>query len=1490
MVMILSLELWGGLSNGAHGTLVGLFPKLASRIVAELCKCVLVYITAIFVTVFALTVWHRIQKPIPPSGRMPDLEDISSSFNAEIPASGDPYSEENLLNDITCSPHLPIPSQAPENLTQTSVHFEGEGDSIPAPQATLVCEDCTETLTSTSPFPDNYIEEKEKQEGRTRDLEAYTPSGDQSREKNVLNDITCSPSVPIPSHAPDDLTQTLEQFKVDGDNIRAPQATLASEDCTETSTSTSPFPDDDNLMNMDIYLEGKGKQEGDNIPASQITLASGDVTRTPSSTLSHLDEDESMTSFPDTNESIRMAVDIEEKNKQEGHKYYNAAETSKSSWERPGPGHAFAKAVSHGPSTSSDGKTQRENEDHSGQRIPLRLFRPGKKTWWRSFLKLDSAIQVDGFPERFSYKQLKAITGNFSNEFKLWDEAFGSAYRGVLPSSGIAAAVMKYNTYSTDALEEFCTILSIAGQLRHRNIIRLLGWCEEKSRHLLVNELTPNGSLYDALFEEEYLLSWPQRFKILTDTAAALSYLHEGFEQIVVHRDVKCSNIMLDEEWNAKLGSFRIACLVDPQDSPGDMSPVCGTIGYICPEYISTGLGSDKTDVYAFGVVLFEVACGQRALSPNPDGARASLVGRVLDSYKDDNLLSMVDKRLGDYDRNLMEMVLSVGLLCTEFDPLLRPSMRTVVQMLAGDAQVPPLYPPSPPFSRPGTSPSRSVPADESTSVSVFPRAFIADVVEDYQSSVDNYDWVRSVPPNHGSIGTSAAPNSLLAKDAVTVVPNGPNGNSGVPLPERFSYKQLRAITGFFSKDFKLWDEGFGSAYRGVLPSSGIAVVVMNYNSDKLHAREEFWTILSITSRLKHENIIRLLGWCEEQKRYLLVQERTANGSLHDVLFRPLQVGMLCLSWPQRFKILTDIAAALCYLHRGSEQIVVHRYVNSGAIMLDEEWNAKLGKFELGCLVDPQSDGRVIGPLQGEIGYLCPEYITTYKVTDKTDVYAFGVLVFEVAFGQRPISPQEQGSIVVHERKSDKDGKLLSMVDKRLTHYDPHRMEMVLRIGFLCTQGNPQLRPSMRNVVQMLAEDVPVPPLPSSDYGGLTSDQVSLIPTKFSPERSVPPNYGSTGASAVPDLFAHDVVIVDGSTANSVVTLPERFSYEQLKVMTGNFSEWSKLWIRDIELIYRTEDERLARAYRGVLRSSRISVSVAVIKCHSDTAQEEFWTILYITSQISHRNISRLRGWCEDEKRCLLVYELTRNGSLYDGLFGPFQKGSTCLSWPQRFKILTDTATALSYLHYGLGQVVVHGDVGSRNIFLDQDWNAKLGNFHNACLPQSGRREMDTRTWDLDRRTRGYTCPDDRLTSKVTHKIDVFDFGAVLFEVACGQKAVSPNPLTRAQNLVLRVRESYKNDVNLLSMVDKRLGDYDRNLMERVLSVGLLCTEDDPLLRPTMRSVVKLLTGEAQVPPLYPGRPLSSHPWRIPSHLRDEVVRRAPQLRIPRGDLGMRLK
>ncbi|CAM6102637.1 unnamed protein product [Calypogeia fissa] len=526
-----------------------------------------------------------------------------------------------------------------------------------------------------------------------------TPATTTSGKDKLVHDMTTSPSQTTGLPAAENLTQFTSVCFQEGDDTSAPQATPASEDNTNIPSSTSSAPDQEELIKLEVDNVVEEKKEGDENSGAEVTSALTDFDDYVNLKITSLStpEDES-------NEQ-------NENGREHGHKYYPEAETNESSCKHLNPGDTGDQAGgaagtgevgSRGPSASNDGKMPLENDNPSGEKTwSWRQSRPGgnqsgKKTWWRSFWKQDSVIQVEGLPERFSYKQLKAVTGNFSNESKLLGKGFGDVYRGVLPSSGIPVTVKKFDDDSTPALEEFWTEIFIASRLKHPNLIRLLGWCEDRKKHLLVYDLMPKGTLADLLFRPAKVgmtcLSWRRRFKILTDTAAALCYLHQGSEQIVVHGDVNSANIMLNEEWNAKLGNFGIACLVDPQLEGKQIDLQGGTVGYICPEYFERYVVTDKTDVFAFGVVVFEVACGQRPMSDNSEPGQRYLVRRVWNSYRDGELLSMVDKRLGlNYDQNLMETVLAVGLLCTHSDPLLRPSMRSVVQMLAGDVQVPSL-------------------------------------------------------------------------------------------------------------------------------------------------------------------------------------------------------------------------------------------------------------------------------------------------------------------------------------------------------------------------------------------------------------------------------------------------------------------------------------------------------------------------------------------------------------------------------------------------------------------------------------------------------------------------------------------------------------------------------------------------------------------------------------------------------------------------------
>ncbi|PPS19282.1 hypothetical protein GOBAR_AA01299 [Gossypium barbadense] len=220
------------------------------------------------------------------------------------------------------------------------------------------------------------------------------------------------------------------------------------------------------------------------------------------------------------------------------------------------------------------------------------------------------------------------------------------------------------------------------------------GWCHEKGEILLVYDLMPNGSLDKALFEARTPLPWAHRQKILLGVASALAYLHQECDHQIIHRDVKTSNIMLDEGFNAKLGDFGLARQIEHDKSP-DATVAAGTMGYLAPEYLQTGRATEKTDVFSYGAVVLEVASGRRPIERNANaaakvGANGNLVEWVWSLRREGRLLAAADATLeGDFDEGEMRRVLLVGLACSHPDPLARPTMRGVVQMLVGEAQVP---------------------------------------------------------------------------------------------------------------------------------------------------------------------------------------------------------------------------------------------------------------------------------------------------------------------------------------------------------------------------------------------------------------------------------------------------------------------------------------------------------------------------------------------------------------------------------------------------------------------------------------------------------------------------------------------------------------------------------------------------------------------------------------------------------------------------------
>lgn len=280
---------------------------------------------------------------------------------------------------------------------------------------------------------------------------------------------------------------------------------------------------------------------------------------------------------------------------------------------------------------------------------------------------------VSGIP-KYPYKELQKATHNFTTV--IGHGAFGTVYRAQM-STGETVAVKVLGTDSKQGEKEFHTEVLLLGRLHHRNLVNLVGYCEEKGQHMLVYVYMSNGSLASHLYSEKHeTLSWDLRVPIALDVARGLEYLHDGAVPPVVHRDIKSSNILLDRGMKARVADFGLSReeMIDQH-----ASNIRGTFGYLDPEYISTRAFTKKSDVYSFGVLLFELIAGknpQQGLMELVELAAMNAGGRV-------GWEEIVDTRLdGKFDMKELNDMAALAYRCINRMPKKRPSMRDIVQAL----------------------------------------------------------------------------------------------------------------------------------------------------------------------------------------------------------------------------------------------------------------------------------------------------------------------------------------------------------------------------------------------------------------------------------------------------------------------------------------------------------------------------------------------------------------------------------------------------------------------------------------------------------------------------------------------------------------------------------------------------------------------------------------------------------------------------------------
>ncbi|KAD7477545.1 hypothetical protein E3N88_00681 [Mikania micrantha] len=291
----------------------------------------------------------------------------------------------------------------------------------------------------------------------------------------------------------------------------------------------------------------------------------------------------------------------------------------------------------------------------------------------------------------FTFSIIAIATANFSNDNKLGEGGFGPVYKGVL-EDGQEVAVKRLSRNSSQGLVEFKNEVICISKLQHRNLVKLLGCCIQGDEKLLIYEYMPNKGLDSFIFDnaQSLFLDWTKRFNIIKGIARGLVYLHQDSRLRIIHRDLKASNILLDQDMNPKISDFGIARSFGGNESQGNTERVVGTYGYMSPEYALDGIFSMKSDVFSFGVLVLEIVSGKRNRGFTQQEHGNNLMGHAWNLYNEGRSMDLLDANLAESCHPLeVSRSIEVGLLCVQQNAGDRPNMSSIIMMLEGERPLP---------------------------------------------------------------------------------------------------------------------------------------------------------------------------------------------------------------------------------------------------------------------------------------------------------------------------------------------------------------------------------------------------------------------------------------------------------------------------------------------------------------------------------------------------------------------------------------------------------------------------------------------------------------------------------------------------------------------------------------------------------------------------------------------------------------------------------
>ncbi|GAA0146810.1 hypothetical protein LIER_06673 [Lithospermum erythrorhizon] len=318
-----------------------------------------------------------------------------------------------------------------------------------------------------------------------------------------------------------------------------------------------------------------------------------------------------------------------------------------------------------------------------------RVVYPGKFDGFDSHGKamVIQGVSHLGWGHWYSLRELEVSTNGFAVKNVIGEGGYGRVYYGLLQGNSQVAVKNLLNNRG-QAEKEFRVEVEAIGRVRHKNLVRLVGYCAEGEHRMLVYEYVNNGNLEQWLHGQRGAsnpLTWQIRMHIILGTAKGLSYLHEDLEPKVIHRDIKSSNILLDKQWNPKVSDFGLAKLISPGSSHA-RTRVMGTFGYVAPEYANSGMVNEGSDVYSFGVLIMEIISGRNPVDYNRHPGEVNLVEWLKKMVADRDLEGVLDPKLPEKPSlRALKRILLVALRCVNADTKQRPKVGHVVHMLEAE-------------------------------------------------------------------------------------------------------------------------------------------------------------------------------------------------------------------------------------------------------------------------------------------------------------------------------------------------------------------------------------------------------------------------------------------------------------------------------------------------------------------------------------------------------------------------------------------------------------------------------------------------------------------------------------------------------------------------------------------------------------------------------------------------------------------------------------